>query len=120
MILTKLTHLSIRDCDLSFNDFETFIKPIASQLRMLRLKTSFSPAYLNAQRWKQLIKKHIPHLDEFYFDCAVYVQFTEDADATPNAETINEFTSSFWIERRWFLELRTEHDELIYSIQSNR
>ena len=120
LILTQLRRISIDDCDVPFDDFETFIKPISCQLQMLRLKTSFSPAYLNAQRWKQLIKKHMPHLNEFYFDCVLAAQFTGETNTTPNAETINEFTSSFWIERRWFLELRTEHDELIYSIQSNR
>jgi hypothetical protein len=114
LTLPKLTYISIADCHIEFDKFEVFIKKIFSQLQILRLKTSLYTAYLNANRWKQLIKKHMPLLREFHFDYHVYAESLENM--IPNHESINQFTSPFWIERYWFFELKDSNDEIVYSI----
>ncbi len=113
LTLSHLTNVTINDCEIGFDEFEMFIKKISSELRLLRLKTS-SPSYLDPKRWKHLIKKHIPHLHEFHFDCHVNAEFL--VDITPDPETIIQFTSLFWIERNWFFEFKDTVDEFGYSI----
>jgi hypothetical protein len=118
LTLPKLTYISIANCDIDFDEFEAFIKRISSQLQVLRLKTSSYTAYLDANRWKQLIKKHMTLLCEFHFDYYVYTEYSEET--TPNHESINQFNSSFWIERQWSFEFKDSFDQLVYSIHPFR
>jgi hypothetical protein len=118
LTLPYLTHISIANCIIAFDEFEVFIKKICSQLQMLRLTTFWNSGYLDAYRWKQLIKYHMPHLYEFHFDDHMFIDY--DDDASPNFESINQFTSSFWIERQWFFELENDFDEFVYSIHPYR
>jgi hypothetical protein len=113
LTLLHLTNITIDDCEIGFNEFEIFIKKISSELQLLRLKTS-SPSYLDAKRWKQLIKKHIPHLHEFHFDCRTDAELL--TDITPDPETLIQFTSPFWMERNWFFEFEDTADGYTYSI----
>jgi len=115
LTLPKLTYMSIGSCDIEFDKFEMFIKKISSQLQVLRLETSSYTAYLNANRWKQLIKKHMPVLSEFHFDYHVHADDSFE-DMIPNHEAINQFTSPFWIERYWFFEFKDSIDQAVYSI----
>ena len=103
--------------DEAIQAYEAFIKKISSSLEVLRLKTSSDTAYLNAHRWKHLIKKHMPHLRDFYFNHQVFI---DGDDTIPNYESINQFNSSFWIERQWFFELENNVNICIYSIQPYR
>jgi hypothetical protein len=68
LTLLNLTHISITDCNIEFDKFEKFIKNISSQLRTLRLHTFSNPTYLDGNRWKRLIKKHMPYLCNIHFD----------------------------------------------------
>jgi hypothetical protein len=103
MTLSNLTHISILHGYLLFDEFEIFIKSISSQLKMLKFKTHRDAAYLNADRWEQLIQQHIPHLRTFRFKYrqSIYGYF----EVTPNHERINRFTSAFWIEKQWRIRL---------------
>ncbi len=118
LTLPKLTYISIPNCDIEFDKFEMFIKRISSQLQVLRVKTSSYTAYLDANRWKQLIKRHMPLLYEFHFDYCVNSDFAEDMK--PNHKSINQFTSSFWTERYWSFEFKDSADETVYSVHPCR
>jgi hypothetical protein len=118
LTLLNLTHISITDCNIEFDKFEKFIKNISSQLRTLRLHTFSNPTYLDGNRWKRLIKKHMPYLCNIHFDYHALIE--DDYGYTPNHEAINQFTTVFWIERKWFFELKDDNDGLVYSIHSNR
>ncbi len=50
LTLSHLSHISIDNCEIEFDEFEVFIKRISSQLRMLCLTTFWNPAYLDANR----------------------------------------------------------------------
>jgi hypothetical protein len=107
MILSKLIYLSIPCGYISFNEFEIFIERISSQLQILKFYSNIDPAYLNANRWEQLIKNDIPHLKKFHF---IYNDvINERSKVTPYHRRINRFNSAFWIKKQWFfhLEIRT-------------
>jgi hypothetical protein len=111
LILPHLTHISIDNCNMDFDQFEIFIKKISFQLRKLRLTTFWESTYLDADRWKQLIKRHMPYLSEFHLD---HYRVLDDV------ESIIQFTSSFWIEKQWFFELKCDIADFIYSIHPYR
>ena len=119
LTLLQLKSICIDECEITFDEFEPFIKRISSQLRTLRFKTSSSD-YFDAQRWKQLIKKHMPHLQKFHFSCGLYTGSPTGMIVAFNGETINQFTSTFWTDRHCFFEMATTDDELVYSINSKK
>ncbi|CAF4401101.1 unnamed protein product, partial [Adineta steineri] len=56
----------------------------------------------------------MPQLDKFY------LKYTEDVDRIlrdrDNDEETNDFTRSFWIERKWFLEIEINNQNILFSI----
>ena len=118
LTLSNLIHASFTDCSVDFDLFEAFIKKICSQLQVLSLNTSCDPTYINANRWKNLIKKYMPYLCRFHFVHEIYVDGF--IDIPPSHEIINQFTSTFWIERQWFLEFKDCADQHRYSIHPHR
>lgn len=118
LALSNLTHVSFTLCLLDFDEFEVFIKKISSQLQVLRLETCTSSTYLDAHRWKNLIRKYMPRLCRFHWDHRIDVD--DVLDTTPNHEAIKQFTSTFWMERQWFFEFKDAIDEQVYSIHPYR
>jgi hypothetical protein len=118
LALPHLTYISITDCEIDFDQFEAFIKKVSSQLRTLCLTTFWNPTYLAVTQWKELIKNHMPHLRELHFDHHMWTNYSDDA--TANHEIINQFISSFWMERQWYFELEHDFHEVTYSIHSYR
>jgi hypothetical protein len=120
--LPKLTHLSIDRCDVQFDEFEIFIKKIRSQLQVLRFTTSKDTAYLNGDRWEQLLMQYLPHLRIFEFK---YENVSSDYALIQAHPLISRFTSTFWIERQWVSEFIVEIDDcgdnfITYSIHPYR
>jgi hypothetical protein len=122
MTLPNLTHLFLISNGVQFNEFEIFIKKISSQLRVLHMTTArCDEAYLNADRWERLISEHLPRLQKFAF---AYCTFIRNEKA-PYYTLIKQFTSSFWIKRRWFLQVEMNRcngssNHTTYSIRSHR
>ena len=113
--LPNLKHMSILSCEVQFNEFEVFLKKICSKLQVLHLKTLSDTDYLDANRWKQFIKKHMPHLYNFHFDHHMCVD--EGDDIIPNHKIINQFILPFWIDHHWFIGVKDTTDGLIYSVR---
>jgi hypothetical protein len=109
MTLTNLTHIKIHQCNIQFNELERLIKKISSQLRVLYIGASVDAVYLDADRWKQLISKYIPHL--YKFNLRHHVRFNNDSDTTAYRQRIKQFTSSFWIQRQWSFEIMIDIDD---------
>jgi hypothetical protein len=95
-----LTHLSIKDCILSFDKFELFIIKICSQLKLLRIFNRTDITYLDANRWQWLISHHMYRLSVFDFQHSIRIEEVENIQVYHTM--INKFASSFWIERQWF------------------
>ncbi|CAF2851047.1 unnamed protein product, partial [Rotaria sp. Silwood2] len=117
MTLSNLTHLSINNYQMTFDEFEIFIKKLySSKLKVLSFTTIVQDiAYLDANRWEEFILQNLPKLEEFYFKYSTYF---EDHYETPMySGKRDQFISPFWIERRWILQAEIELDNLIYSIR---
>ncbi|CAF0872377.1 unnamed protein product [Rotaria sordida] len=116
--LSYLTYISIGECQVEFDDFEMFFKEISFQLEVLHISVSWNMSYLDANRWEQLMKKYMPYLKNFHF---TYDQYIDDMLKTnPGHEFLNRFTSSFWLEQKWFCELKIDRREMVFVIQPQR
>jgi hypothetical protein len=101
--MSNLTHITIGRCYLQFDRFEIFIKKISLQLQVLRITASNDTAYLDGNRWERLLVQHMSHLRKFNFD---YRQSVEDTlELITDHAHVHRFTSSFWTERQWVIEL---------------
>ena len=118
LTLPQLTYFSVGECQLEFNEFELFIKKISSQLQILSINISWNTTYLDANQWERLIKKHIPHLNKFHFHYDQYIDETFSVD--PGYHFINQFTSPFWIEKKWFCELKIAREDIMFFVRPSR
>jgi hypothetical protein len=118
-MLSHLIYLGIDNCQIDFHDFEIFITKVSSQLRVLNVTQYMTVAYLDADRWERLIKKHIPHLRRFYYKYQEYFELEEE-ESIDLCMKIKQFTSRFWIERQCFAKVEISYHETSYSIQSYR
>jgi hypothetical protein len=114
--LSKLTHLSIYGVLMPFNQFEMFIKNIHCQLKVLDFTARWQDfTYLNADRWERFISQNLPQLEEFKFK---YYENTIDSNKSSiNPERRNQFTSPFWIARKWVLFVQGDSEYIIYSVR---
>jgi hypothetical protein len=121
--LFNLTYCSIRMTFLKFDQLEVFIKNLSGQLRVLHLNETLDIAYLDADRWERLISKYMPYLRSFQFE------YSDRANVRIEHQRyhslLHRFTSSFWVDRGWILNIRTDLThwppiEIIYSIQTYR
>ncbi|CAF1002881.1 unnamed protein product [Adineta steineri] len=99
---TTLTHISVENCVLSFDEFELFISKVNSQkLEVLRIyRAAQDVTYLNAQRWQRILSNYIPNLHKFDFFHRNVID-ENDLEYAAYHTLINQFTSSYWIKRKW-------------------
>ncbi|CAF3773086.1 unnamed protein product [Rotaria sordida] len=117
MILPNLTHLSIHIYSkMSFNIFRKFISKLNSKIKVLSLTTILEDiTYLDANRWENFILTKLPQLEKFYFKYSAY--FAEDYETPVYFGQRDQFISSFWLQRRWILDIEFEFENIIYSIR---
>jgi hypothetical protein len=102
---SNLKYVFLRDCSLDFDQFEILIKKLFFQIEILRfVTTNWDTSYLDADRWERLILRYMPHLQILNFKDSerVFQRF----NLRPYYSKLNRFISSFWIQRKWFLELK--------------
>ena len=125
-LFKNLTHVSVKRTFLKFNQFIQLFKDIFRNVEVLHFTVEsygIDQGYMNANRWKDIILTYIPKLRIFDFQCDLSLHVPDDRH---NIETeINQFTSSFWIERKWFFTHdvhRTQYRNrlLFYSINPYR
>ncbi|CAF0927352.1 unnamed protein product [Adineta steineri] len=101
----NLTSISIRHWILPFNAFASFIAIIGFKLELLRISTFDQTTLLDAYQWHQLILQRMPHLRTFLF--YYHGPLMENIDGSNQCRTlVDQFSSRFWIERRWFFTHR--------------
>ena len=119
-LLTELTHLSIKNFQADFTEFEYLMKRISSQLQILHLKALPFRSFLSENRWRQLITKYMPVLHDFQFDRP---EENNDDDLDygyfePDPEVLKAFTSSFWTDRNWYVQVTDTNEQYEFSIHS--
>lgn len=101
-----LKYCSISFCYITFEEFVVLAKKAFSQLRVLRYSSYKDTAYLDADRWERLIINHMPYLHTFQFTYHNYLY--NRSVVNPYHSSINRFTSQFWIERGWCLNIEVD------------
>jgi hypothetical protein len=91
--LPNLIDIVISQCNLTFDQFQMFVRPISSKVRLLRITTSKESAYLDANQWEKFISQYMPHLHKFEFQYDEYVDTVFQLE--PYHTLINRFTSQF-------------------------
>ena len=88
--LKNLTHITIGIDQVDFDEFEEFL------LKSLKVLTeSLDINYLDSHRWEQLIRKHLPQLNQFILRYTDIIN--EDFPMNSSHSLIKGFTSSsFW------------------------
>ncbi|CAF1317676.1 unnamed protein product [Adineta ricciae] len=120
MRLANLRTVSIEIYQMSYDEFEIFIKKLPSrQLNSLSLDIHHDDIlYLDAYRWEYFLQENLPQLEKFYFK--YYVYFSENYDTPMYLGDQNQFSSAFWLERQWVFKVENDCTDLIYSIQPYR
>ncbi|CAF4252976.1 unnamed protein product [Rotaria sp. Silwood2] len=111
--LSNLVYIRINVYHIDFDEFEMFMK-IFSQLQVLHITQEYGKAYLDADRWKRLITKHMSHLCRFNYQYSEYDYNTYED--TILDVIINRFTSPFWVDRGWIFELEISIEEISFLI----
>ncbi|UJR23400.1 hypothetical protein I4U23_026408 [Adineta vaga] len=113
--LNDLTHLTVVIAQINFNEFEEFLLKLCSRLQILNVKIHSSDKnYLNSDKWEKLISQKITSLNKFFFSYTDIIHGNFNITSHP---LLNDFTSSFWINRKWIFKLLAHDDELTYTIR---
>ncbi len=116
-VFNHFTHIFIRFCRLTFDNFELLARNIFKNLVVLRISTYNDATYLDADQWQHLIPSYMPNLNIFDIQSTYF-------DGLTFKTMINKFTSAFWIERQWFFATQypNERDQnaIFYSTKPYR
>jgi hypothetical protein len=99
------------------DDLEIFSNKLCSSLRILSINCSENIIYLDAHRWERLILNCYPQLEKFYF---TYDHINIDNQSEIYSEQVNQFSSSFWIERKWIFDIKIDNALIKYMIYPSK
>ncbi|CAF1564677.1 unnamed protein product, partial [Rotaria sp. Silwood1] len=123
LVLPYLTYVNFHRCHLQFSELEILINMIGSQLKVLHFTTSDNITFLDVNRWQSLILQYLPNLFKFEFEYDEKIPNVFQLES--HHQQINQFTSLFWIQRQWYLQIQIDavpfsNNRIIYSIHSYR
>ncbi|CAF3685603.1 unnamed protein product [Rotaria sp. Silwood1] len=118
--LSNLTHINIDMYEILFDDFTMFMTKLFAPVQILSIKCLTGAHYLDAKDWEYLIKTRIPYLRRFNYESHVCCPFYFEDNSY--YMKINQFTSPFWTQRRWFAEfsISMNDEHFNYSIHPYR
>ena len=114
---SNLIHLNLVITDLYFEELDDFLGNISSSLKYLTVKiTGKRECYFDGYRWEKLLSEKFPFLIEFHF---TYVDSIDEVFHLNSNQFIlfNRFTSSFWIEKKWILQILIKDQQILYLIR---
>ena len=92
---------------------------ICSQLKKLNVRiNSRDKTYLDAHRWKRIISQNISSLEIFSFYYSEIID--ENFQMNFFYSLLNNFKTSFWIDRKWVFKVLAHENQLTYSVQPHR
>ncbi|CAF1417613.1 unnamed protein product, partial [Rotaria sordida] len=125
IIMPYLKHVTLKLNNIKFNEFEQIMKNFFENIQILSINTNNDQDYIQATKWEQLIINHIPDLNIF----SLYYDGIDNTTSIHNHFQLNElienFNSSFWIERKWFFNYQYVDEEssdggIVYTIDPYR
>jgi hypothetical protein len=100
------------------HEFEITSTKLCSKLKILSISCSQNVIFLDAHRWEQLILNYYPQLEKFYF--TYYDRVNSDDQYPIYSGQVNQFSSSFWIERKWIFDVQIDNTDIKYMIHPYR
>jgi len=101
--LPRLTNITMDICVKSPDHFGLFMTKLFAPVQVLRIRYHRNTDHLDDNGWEQLIRTNLPYLNRFHYEnhqCSLRHNANE-FDYTK----FNQFTSPFWVERQWSVEL---------------
>jgi hypothetical protein len=99
--------------------FLGFFFKLFSQLKVLTITINCSDnIYLNGFRSEQFIKHDMIYLNRFIF--CYTDDINDDFEITTYHKLINNFLSSFWIDKRWIFRIIIDDDNIFYITRPDR
>ncbi|CAF3010006.1 unnamed protein product [Rotaria sp. Silwood2] len=96
------------------HELEIFSNKLCSNLKILSIYCSQNIIFLEAHRWEQLILHYYPQLEKFYL---TYHDGINNNNQYPiYTGPVNQFSSSFWIQRKWMFHVKIDNTYIKYSI----
>jgi hypothetical protein len=105
-------------CQTTFNELEIFITKISPNLKSLSIIGSEDITFLDAHRWEKLILHNFPQLEKFYLIC--YDRRDNDNQYPIYSGQANQFSSSFWIQRKLIFDVEIKFTYIGYIIRPYR
>lgn len=96
--LPHLRHLSIQNSSLRFDQVEALIQIVGHHVEFLKVYRYSGKDYIDAERWKRLIKMHLPLLKSLDLKCENICHYNINSIH----DCLDPFHSQFWIEHQWF------------------
>ncbi|CAF4555508.1 unnamed protein product [Rotaria socialis] len=93
---------------------EIFSNKSCSNLKILSISCSQNIILLDAHRWEHFILHYYPELEKFYF--IYYDGIDNDNQYEIYSGGINQFSSTFWIERKWIFNVKIDNTDIEYMI----
>jgi hypothetical protein len=122
IVLNHLTHVSLNIDDFLFDQVESIMKNLFHRVQVLHISiiATNDATYYDANRWKQLILSFLPYLRIFNIDISISDDRRSHNNIKQYISRIDEFNSSFWIERQWFFQHGVYYgtDDTDYSLYS--
>ncbi|UJR23377.1 hypothetical protein I4U23_026386 [Adineta vaga] len=87
-----------------------------SNLKILSISYSNDRKLLDANRWEQFLSYYYPELEKFYMTYSQYV----DNRLNSSCFELDQFSSSFWIERKWLFKIIIDKKNINYIIYPYR
>lgn len=117
--LSNLTFLSIHSSSMTFDQWEILIHHIQPPLTVLNfVARSEDINYLDAHRWENFLRKSFPRLERF--DLHYHQDFNRHETFPIFPYQSNQFLSSFWLERKWLIDMEVDEDGMIFSIRTSK
>ncbi|CAF4109825.1 unnamed protein product [Rotaria sp. Silwood2] len=95
-------------------DLGIFSTKLCSNLKILSIRCSQNIIFLDSNRWTQLISLYYPQLEKFYL--TYNDRIDNDNQYEMYSGQIDQFSSSFWIERKWIFYIRIHNTDIKYMI----
>ncbi|CAF3954073.1 unnamed protein product, partial [Rotaria sordida] len=111
IVLKNLKYISLELDLVPFNQLEKLIKNFFYYVEVLRLTTKADSTYLDAKKWEQLIVSYMPN--PRIFD--INHEGSQQINQVTYHDLINQFNSSFYIEKKWFFTHQHYWQETIKS-----
>jgi hypothetical protein len=111
IVLKNLKYISLELDLVPFNQLEKLIRNFFYYIEVLRLTTKADSTYLDAKKWEQLIVSYMPNLRIF----DINHEDSQQINQVTYHDSINQFNSSFYIEKKWFFTHQHYWQETIKS-----